>query len=199
MLHLVNAAMIVSEARRDAGLSRAELARRAGVPRSTVTRMEDGLVDPTFGMLQRVLGAAHAALEVSAQPLPTLSLARLSDARSDTPWGETIDWTRLRATIDELMLRPEAIEDAITTPPARSGSARLDSLLAGIAEKLADDAALPRPAWCKSVPALTAPWEPPGTPWIVARTAATAPDQLRQRNIFLGETELWRRPLESAV
>ena len=144
MLHLVNAATIVQEARLDAGLSRAELARRAGVPRSTVTRMEDGLVDPTFGMLQRVLGAAHAALEVSAQPLPTLSLARLSDARSDTPWGETIDWTRLRATIDELMLHPDAVEAAITTPPARSGSARLDALLAGIAEKLADDAALPR-------------------------------------------------------
>ncbi len=199
MLHCMNAAMIVKEARHNAGLSRAELARRAGVPRSTVTRMEDGLVDPTFGMLQRVLGAARASLEVSAHPLPTLSLARLADARSDTPWGETIDWTRLRATLDELMLHPEAVEAAITTPPARSGSARLDALLAGVAEKLADDAALPRPAWCRAVPALTEPWQPPGTPWMVARTSATAPEQLRRRNIFLGESELWRRPLEPAV
>jgi transcriptional regulator with XRE-family HTH domain len=194
----MSAAMIVQEARRRAALSRAELARRAGVPRSTVTRMEDGLVDPTYGMLQRVLGAANAALEVSAGPLPTLALGRLCDARSDTPWGEAIDWTRLRATIDELMMHPEQVQSAIATPPPRSGSTRLDALLAGLAEKLADDAGLPRPSWCKTVPALTEPWEPPGTPWMVARAVATAPDQLRIRNIFLSEAELWRKPLESA-
>ena len=161
--------------------------------------MEDGLVDPTFGMLQRdprrgpcrVGGLGAAATDPVSGPALR--------CRSSTPWGEAVDWTRLRATIDELMIHPEEVEEAIATPPARSGSARLDALLAGIAEKLADDAALPRPAWCKTVPALAEPWEPPGTPWMVARTTATAPDQLRCRNIFLGETELWRRPLESAV
>jgi transcriptional regulator with XRE-family HTH domain len=188
----MDAATIVSAARRTAGLSRAELARRAGVPRSTVTRTEDGVVDPTFGMLQRILGAAHAELDVSTRPLPTRSLARLAAARSDTSWGEAIDWTWLRAAIDELEMHPDEIASAIATPPARSGSPRLDTLLAGIAEKLADDAGLPRPSWCRSVPPLAEPWQPPGTPRMVARTAARAPEQFRRRNIFLGESELWR-------
>ncbi|MGE0306552.1 MAG: helix-turn-helix domain-containing protein, partial [Acidimicrobiia bacterium] len=59
----VSASTIVSESRRSAGLSRAELARRAGVPRSTVMRIEDGVVDPTIGMLTRLLGASQASLE----------------------------------------------------------------------------------------------------------------------------------------
>jgi transcriptional regulator with XRE-family HTH domain len=192
MLHRMNAATIVQEARRTAGLSRAELARRAGVPRSTVTRTEDGLVDPTFGMLQRILGAAQADLDATSRPLPARSLARLVEARSDTPWGEAIDWTALRAALDELTMHPDEVESAIATPPARSGNARLDALLAGIAEKLADDAGLPRPSWCRAVPALAEPWQAPGTPRMVARAAASAPDQFRHRNILLSESELWR-------
>ena len=190
----VSASTIVSESRRSAGLSRAELARRAGVPRSTVMRIEDGVVDPTIGMLTRLLGASQASLEISHRPCPTLSLARLSDACTISALGEVIDWTRLRATIDELTIHPDAIASAIATPPPRSGSTRLDSLLAGVAEKLADDASLTRPAWTKNIPALTEPWEPPGTPRIVARARARAPEQFRRRNIYLGVAELWRSP-----
>lgn len=190
----VSASTIVSESRRSAGLSRAELARRAGVPRSTVMRIEDGVVDPTIGMLTRLLGASQASLKISQHPCPTLSLARLSDACTISALGEVIDWTRLRATIDELTIHPDAIASAIATPPPRSGSTRLDSLLAGVAEKLADDASLTRPAWTKNIPALTEPWEPPGTPRIVARARARAPEQFRRRNIYLGVAELWRSP-----
>ena len=148
--------------------------------------------DPTFGMLQRILRAAQADLDVTAQPLPTLSLARLSDAWFTTRWGGTIDWTSLRAALDELALHPDALESAIATPPPRSGNARLDSLLAALAEKMADDAGLPRPAWCGTVPALAEPWKAPGTPRMVARAAANAPEQFRRRNILLSEAELWQ-------
>ena len=91
-------------------------------------------------------------------------------------------------------LHPDAIASAIATPPPRSGTTRLDSLLAGVAEKLADDARLARPAWTKNIPALTEPWEPPGTPRIVARARARAPEQFRRRNIYLSVAELWRSP-----
>ena len=188
----MDAATTVKQARDTAGLSRAALAARAGVPRSTVTRIEDGRVDPTIGMLRRLLGATQTALELSPRPCPALSLARLSDAWSPTAAGESIDWTRLRATVDELTLHPNALPTALETPPPRSGSARLDALLAGIAEKLADDAGLPRPPWTKTVPALAEPWEAPGTPRIIARARAHAPEQFRDRNIFLSAAELWR-------
>ncbi len=155
------------------------------------------MVDPTFGMLQRILGAAQADLDVSSRPLPARSLARLTDALSVTPWGEAIDWTSVRAALDDLTMHPDDIESAIATPPARTGNARLDALLAGIAEKLADDAGLPRPSWCRSVPALAEPWQAPGTPRMVERAAASAPEQFRHRNIFLSELELWRSASES--
>jgi len=145
-------------------------------------------------MLCRLLGATQTALEFSPRPCPALSLARLSDAWSSTPTGASIDWARLRATIDELTLHPAVLPAALETPPPRSGSARLDALLAGIAEKLADDAGLPRPPWTKTVPALAERWEAPGTPRMVARARAHAPEQFRDRNIFLSAAELWRRP-----
>ena len=142
----MNAAMIVKEARHE----RRIVAGRAGASGGCAPLDRDAAWRTAWSIRRSACCSAssarhRASLEVSAHPLPTLSLARLADARSDTPWGETIDWTRLRATLDELMLHPEAVEAAITTPPARSGSARLDALLAGVAEKLADDAALPRP------------------------------------------------------
>ena len=149
-------------------------------------------MDPTIGMLRRLLGATQTALELSPRPCPALSLARLADAWSSTPSGDSIDWTRLRATLDEMALHPDALPSAIDTPPPRSGSARLDALLAGIAEKLADDAGLPRPPWTRSVPALAEPWDAPGTPRIVTRARAHAPEQFSARNIFLSAAELWR-------
>ena len=158
--------------------------------RSGRSDVRDAAADPRRGA-----GRRWTSRRSRSRPV---SLARLAEARSNTPWGEAIDWTRLRAALDELTMHPEAAQAAIATPPPRSGSARLDALLAGIAEKLADDAGLPRPSWCRTVPALAEPWQPPGTPWMVARAAASAPEQLRRRNIFLGESELWRRPLESA-
>ena len=38
----------------------------------------------------------------------------------------------------------------------------MDGLLAGIAEKLADDQGVPRPAWTADVPRLRQPWTPRG-------------------------------------
>jgi transcriptional regulator with XRE-family HTH domain len=171
------------------------LARRAGVPTSTISRIEDGRMDPTYTMLARVLGAAGRELRTSTAELAsadTPSLAQLADAWRATNRGTTFEWNRLRGFLDWLQLHPEQTERAIATPPPRTGTA-LDGLLAGMAEKLADDHGLRRPGWAAAVPALTVPWTPPGTPRMVAQAERATPAQLKRRNIVLAEQDLWRQ------
>ena len=49
---------LVREARRRAGLTQAELARRAGVPQSTIGRIEAGARVPSSSLVERLIRAA---------------------------------------------------------------------------------------------------------------------------------------------
>ena len=68
----------------------------------------------------------------------------------------------------------------------------MDALLAGIADKLADDARLTRPAWTKRTSRLESEWSAPGTPAMLAARRATTPPQLKERRLVLDEASLWR-------
>lgn len=55
---------LLQEARRRSGLTQAELARRAGVPQSTVAKIERGRRDPSLSTLERLVHAAGLELRV---------------------------------------------------------------------------------------------------------------------------------------
>src|SRR3990172_2981719 len=55
---------LVREARRRAGLSQAELAERAGVPQSTIGRIESGARMPSAALVDRVIRAAGFELRL---------------------------------------------------------------------------------------------------------------------------------------
>lgn len=59
---------LVREARRLAGLSQRELARRAGTAQSVVARVEAGQTSPTVETLRRLLSAAGCELRVELVP-----------------------------------------------------------------------------------------------------------------------------------
>ena len=64
-------ANLVREARRRAGLTQAELAERAGVPKSTVGRIESGARVPSSEMVERLVDAAGFSVSVSlSEPDP---------------------------------------------------------------------------------------------------------------------------------
>lgn len=157
-------------------------------------------MDPTIGMLRRLLSAAGSDLILDAshgQQKPELAL--LTDAWTRTPHGDRPDWTRLRALLDALLSHPALIETAIARRPKPTGSAAMDALLAGIADKLADDAQLPRPAWTRRGRRLRQPWLTPGTPKQRAYQLEHTPPQLRARNVIVDAASLWRdRELSSA-
>ncbi|MDA8063655.1 MAG: hypothetical protein M0T80_14715, partial [Actinomycetota bacterium] len=73
-------------------------------------------------------------------------------------------------------------------------SAFFDNLLAGIAEKVSDDAGTPRPAWTKKIPPLAVTWEGFGTARMRATAAAATPPQLAARHILVPAASLWRQP-----
>lgn len=194
MLHTVSPpATLVRTARNEAQLSCGALARRVGVPTSTISRIEKGEMDPTFTMLERVLAATGKQLRASATPTEGgPALAKLVDAYNPIGTGTKIDWTQLRGFLDWLARHPEQVEGAIEVPPARVGTV-LDTMLAGIAEKLADDHGVDTPRWTRAVPAVAPPWSPPGTPRMIAAAERATPEQLRRRGIVLAEGDLWRR------
>jgi transcriptional regulator with XRE-family HTH domain len=62
---------LVREARRRAGFTQAELAERAGVPKSTVGRIESGARLPSTEMVERLVRAAGFDVSVSlSEPDP---------------------------------------------------------------------------------------------------------------------------------
>jgi len=85
---------LVREARRRAGLSQAELALRAGVPQSTVGRIEAGAREPGVALVERLIGAAGFELRVAlGEPDPqTDSLFERTLRR--TPQQRLADATR---------------------------------------------------------------------------------------------------------
>jgi transcriptional regulator with XRE-family HTH domain len=197
-----SAADLVREARTNANLSARALARQVGVPSSTVLRIESGQVDPTLGMLRRLLDGAGRDLKIASKRRPVSSqgpiLAELVNAWVDSPDGHP-DWTKLRTFLDHMALHPQRIEAAIMRRPPKAPSPVLDSLLGGIAEKLADDAGISRPAWTRRTPPLCEEWAPFGTPRLVAKWRATTPEQILSRGLVIDEPSLWRNPATIGV
>ncbi len=194
MLPLVNrtGAALLCDARTRAGLSRRALAAKAGVPTSTVSRIENGQSDPTITMLQRLLSAAGVRLVIdvtSGDGDPTL--AALATAFDDGEGRLRIDWTRLRGFADWAAQHPEGLAAAIADPPSRTGTP-LDPILAAFAEQLADEHRVERPRWTRAVGALADEWAPPATPRMRAAAEAATPEPFRRRNLILARSALFR-------
>jgi transcriptional regulator with XRE-family HTH domain len=187
-MDMSTASALLRQVRIAAGLSCTALAARAGVPTSTVSRIESDAMDPTVSMLARVMAAAGCRLELSSQTIaPAPRLTDLSGTRShDVP-----DWAGLRAMVEWAVQHPDRVTEMIADRPDHGSSPMRSALLASVADKLADDQGLRRPPWAASVPPVDRPWTPPGTPTMIAKARRNTPAQLRARNIFLAEHDLW--------
>lgn len=64
----VEASNLIRSARRRAGLSQRELARRAGTSQAMVNRYEHGRVEPSLGTLAKILRACGEELELASTP-----------------------------------------------------------------------------------------------------------------------------------
>jgi transcriptional regulator with XRE-family HTH domain len=183
---------LLRDARSAAGLSKRTLAAKAGVPTSTVSRIENGQIDPTLSMLERLLAAAGTHMSIDLAPRDDrFTLAALASAVDQEAGRLKIDWTRLRGFVDDVQQHPAGLADAIADPPIRTGTP-LDPILAALAEELAEQHQLQRPRWTRAVGALREPWSPPATPQMRAAAEASTPEPFRRRNVVLGRSALFR-------
>lgn len=186
-------AQLVRDARFASGLSIRALAEQAGVAATTITRIESGRIDPTVGTLRDILHAAGRGLRLDAPRAARIHLAELVGAWSRRAGEDRPDWTRLRTAIDHLTLHPEETDDAISPAPQPSGSRMMDALLAGIADKLADDGHLARSTWTSAVPSLEDDtFLIPTTPRQRRAIRDATPSQLAARRLFIDAETLWR-------
>jgi transcriptional regulator with XRE-family HTH domain len=188
----MDAGSLVGSARSSAGVTVRELAARAGVAGSTITRVQAGVVDPTVHTLARVLAAAGYELRLSAtraDAVRTPQLSDLVDAWTRKGGEVRLAWPRWRGLLDALALHPELVPEAIYPSPPPSGARIVDTLLAAVAEKLADDAALPRPTWTHAVPPLEVAFRPPV---VRPNRSHTIPGQLEARGVLIDSASLWR-------
>lgn len=89
---------LILEARRRAGLTQAELARRTGTSQPAVARLERGSASPTLATLERLVGGAGFDLRLSL--VPRAALDPLIEAyKRDV--DRTLLRENLRKTVDE--------------------------------------------------------------------------------------------------
>jgi len=175
-----------------AGLSRKQVARHAGVSLSTVSRVEEGNMDPTISMAQRLFSAVGVHLEISISDIPQYSIAHLHSALQGDLMEFDLDWTQIRIFVDRMCSEPHLITTAIADAPTRTNNEKFDALLAGVAEKLADDHEINRPGWCSAVPPSSERWASIGTPTMMKRNESQAAPQFIARNIYINQWQLWR-------
>jgi len=89
------AAELIREARLMAGLTMTELAERAGTSKPTLSRYENGLVDPGAETLNRLLRACGHELRSQPVGLPS-SLAEIADRFKGRSEPTAEDVTRVR-------------------------------------------------------------------------------------------------------
>ena len=144
-------------------------------------------MDPTVGMLQRLVAAAGCVLDLDARdggPWITW-LALRSDARD-------LDWTAARGLADWATQHPSAVATMIVAPPPATRVLAVDNLIAAIAETLADDAGTSVPSWCGRIPRLAEPWEAPGTPAMRRRWRQSTPRRFAVRTVWCPANAIWR-------
>lgn len=104
----MDAAAMLSMARRRAGLSQRELARRAGVPQATISRIENAVVSPTVDTLEPLIRACGMELQIGERVSDGVDRSLIREGLRRTP-AERLRYSVAAARALESMRR-RAIE-----------------------------------------------------------------------------------------
>lgn len=186
-----SAARILKCARRNAGLSQAQLARLADTSQSAIAAYETGAREPTVPVLERMIRASGHRLDLGIEADP--QLFRLTDL-SGRIREATGDAQRWRLVFEFLR---SAAEDGhplmllVAGEPELTGDARFDALLAAIAEDLCVRARIVPPAWVHGRNRfLDRFWWVSDLPSARSRALVHAPASYRRRGVLLDRHDL---------
>ncbi|MGD1052517.1 MAG: helix-turn-helix transcriptional regulator [Candidatus Dormibacteria bacterium] len=162
-------ASLLRDARRAAALTQVEVARRAETAQSAVAAYESGERMPGLATLDRLLRACDHELELVARPnVPpgAASLAEVAVAVAGA-LSASREQEALRLLVGfadgfRASSRPGRLALTRDEPPG-TGDRRFDAALAGVAELVTAEAALPAPSWVNGPGRCVEPF------WFVAR------------------------------
>lgn len=117
------AASIVTRMRLKRQLTKTAFADLIGLPASTITRIESGLVEPTYAMLQRIASGAGFRLTET-----------LSDEGSDAPYAAALDRIQNATKSERRRLVKKLAQTANLAPVTKRPGARIFALDRPIAE-----------------------------------------------------------------
>jgi transcriptional regulator with XRE-family HTH domain len=176
------ATFVLREARRAAGLSQRELARRAGTSSATLSRYESGAISPTVSTLDRLLRACLPRRRrwASLRELGPALAERLAEEGSRAAWrlvGEFLDDSNA-ADVRELVLSSRE-------RPDETGDPRVDAVLASLAEHLCAERGLAPPGWTQESRECVPWWFVADHPGFVATALRESPMSFSRRGIFI--------------
>jgi transcriptional regulator with XRE-family HTH domain len=185
-------ATLLRDARRQAALTQADLAQRAGTAQSAVAAYETGARRPSLPTLERLLEACDQDLNLTVRPRMRRGAAALAELavtiQGDLAAGEEQNATRLLfgfADDFRASSRPGRCALIADKPPS-TGDPRFDAALAAAAEFFAAEAGIAVPGWVNGPDRFVEPW------WFVASrpafhayTLAHTPAAFARHGVFI--------------
>ncbi|MBO9577751.1 MAG: helix-turn-helix domain-containing protein [Microbacteriaceae bacterium] len=181
MEHDADASVAVAAARLRAGLSLRELARRSGVSVATLSRIESGEQDPTWGVLARIAEATGAPIVIGRHAdTEAPPLREVLDAAGAEDAAQTV--RRLAWVIGQARRLTPAERTAWLNRDPAIDDAHWAALAAGaIAHAFPDET----PDWVKRTPPADRRWAPIDSGDRAEEVWARTPEPLRRRNVAL--------------
>lgn len=183
---------LVKSSRRAAGITQADLARRACTTQPAVAAYESGARMPSIATLKRLLSACDHDLEVVARPRVRRGATPLTGLppmiATDLQQGRERDAVRLLFEFADDFRgssRPGKLELLRDEPPP-TGDKRFDAALAGMAEFFSREANIPSPPWVENADRFVEPWWFVTTrPSLNAYTLAQTPAVFARHGVFI--------------
>jgi transcriptional regulator with XRE-family HTH domain len=189
---MTNAAEIVRTGRQGAGFSQSELARRARVPQSSISRIEAGERSPSIELIDRLLAPAHQHVSVLPTRTPTVAEAAAAIRHLIESGDEPYVFRALIQVANDLADAEPALRVAlVVTPPAPTGDRGVDAFLAAVVEYRLVGEGLPCPAWVQEPQRAVEPeWVASGLAQLADLTRAGTPESFRRRGVLIHEADL---------
>lgn len=185
----MDAATLVRESRRRAGLTQQALAERAATTQSAVAAYEGGAKQPSVATVDRLVRAAGLTVTWRLVPTSAPLVAAAQRIEATLRRGDEAEALRhVAELIVEIEARtsPDRRAAELAVEPPSTGDRRWDALLAGVVEWLAHRAAVRTPAWTGLPERFLDVW------WFVttyrslyASAMVHTPAELANRGVFL--------------
>lgn len=188
----MKASAFLRSARTAAGLTQSELARAAGVDRSTVSLIESGKRSPSLEKLSRIMRAAGRQLtSVPAGGLTAIDTA--SDIREHLQSGDSERAFRVWLAYSDSLADVAGVNRILltATEPPSTGSDVWDAAIAAVTEHwlMRDD--LTTPAWLSDDSrTLAVESVLPVNEWSTPGTIASVPEAFRKHGVLVDESTL---------